>query len=78
MVPHDCTRGSAYDCTAAAAHGTSDDCTGNRAAAELMRASCRAHDHDHDHDPALSIAAIPGNDEAQSRTVVAMAAQQRV
>ena len=42
--------------------------------AELMRGSCRAHDHD----PALSIAAIPGNDEAQSRTVVAMAAQQRV
>jgi hypothetical protein len=37
VVPHDCTRGSAYDCTAAAAHGTSDDCTGNRAAAELMR-----------------------------------------
>jgi len=60
---------------AAAAHGTSDDCTGKpRRDQQLMRGSCRAHDHD----PALSIAANPENDEAQRKTVVAIAAQQRV
>ena len=33
LAPHNCTRGSAYGCTAAAANGTSDDCTGDRPAA---------------------------------------------
>ena len=32
VAPHNCTRGSAYGCTAAVANAGSDDCTGDRAA----------------------------------------------
>ena len=45
VAPHDCTRGSTYGCTAAAAHGTSDDCTGNRAAARRTPARLSGAEH---------------------------------
>jgi hypothetical protein len=45
VAPHDCTRGSTYGCTAAAAHGTSDDCTGNRTAARRTPARPSGAEH---------------------------------